>query len=347
MNTKKFLAGIGIILSLVIVIALIGLAIKTNNSPEQDKISQEDTTPPTIGGGQNTSGQGQKLPETDNDLLKKALTDNDEGICEQIKTEKVRNNCLESIKLANALSMNDTSICEQITDQNTKIYCLDQLILKDVIANKKYKNCPKIQSETLRQQCNAIADEQILLKAAASEDCSQINNQSIKDQCVLHFKTQENLSDKTCNGFTDENLKQKCEDNLLVAEANKNNSVDLCQQIQDSKIRENCLQGIVQNNEITKAKEAAEQGDATSCSAVIDEYLKQKCEDNANYQAMRNNKDVSYCEKIVDQDLRDLCFDEEDKINLYWSLRAQKEQKGEYCQKITNDKLQTECNTLL
>ena len=118
---------------------------------------------------------------------------------------------------------------------------------------------------------------------------------------------------------------------------------DLCQNLKTKEEIDSCKKAVNEKKQLSWARKIAEQGEAKNCLAIINEELKQKCQDKANLEAMRREKDSSFCEKIIDKKIKKICENEKKKINMYWLLKAKNEDKIQYCDKITDNDMRDSC----
>lgn len=358
MNPKKFFVGVGVLLIIGLLIGLFSLFLKDGEPDEKlpgkvvDRGDDLDIDRINRGADEvkldfDTPTEEEEEEIVDADYLREALAKKDESLCHDIELASIRTKCFDGTRFARALDLNDAKLCSEIDDDNTRQFCIDQIALNDALFKKDYASCGQIGTAVLQKKCLDAADSQYFLHAGAAEDCNKITDTSVKEECVLRFQARDKLlNDGLCQEINDVAVRDSCEDQLLISKAVSTGDATVCREVKNVADREACKRSVEQKIQLEWAQQAAEQGDTKSCAIIIDQALKAKCEDKANFQAMRTYKDIGFCEKIVDAELKALCLREENTINLFWQLRAEKEKNAEYCEKITDEEMRTSCQKL-
>jgi hypothetical protein len=348
MNQKKFL----IILASVLTVGLLIVIITTFGESDTKDLKGSITQSPTIDNEEvdfETNNQQSKSSKpTAVELLKRALKNKDETLCQQIEGTKIRLKCFDGIKLAKALEAEDAKLCLGINDQATINYCQDQLLYLASINEHKYQDCEKIKSPEIKAKCLEREEDSKYLLATSNQDCLTITDSKTKSRCILDLNSsQEELTLEFCQQLEHQEIRTDCSNKFYYQEAQVNLSPEACNQIKDSNIKASCKETIVSNEQNAAAKTAINSGVAESCLSIVDPDLKQNCQDRANYQAMQINHDLGYCQDIIDQKLKKSCLDHRSKIEMYWYLKAQTSGKSSFCNEIATTELQSQCQQKL
>lgn len=97
-----------------------------------------------------------KIGCIDNVLLRKATEQNDESICAKISNEMLRINCKDTIVSTKASLEDDISSCEQITDTQQQEICKNNAIMREALKTKDKALCDKLTDEFMKTDCENI-----------------------------------------------------------------------------------------------------------------------------------------------------------------------------------------------
>lgn len=351
MNHKKFLAVLSFLVISGLLFAIVSFFMHKEVSEEPDIIAEDFVTetdiikepedPEII---KDNDDEDNEEEFSDMTVLRGAIAEADESLCHEVEDEKIRIKCFDGVRLAKALELNDLKICDSIEDKSTKEYCNDQLIFKKAINKKEFADCEKIISHSLKSQCLGFADQEILLHAAAPDDCEKILDNNLRTECSSRLKLRGvNLTEDVCSEVENEKMKNSCLEKAKINEALENKDKSLCAEIKDSDAKILCEKQVENKEQLDWAKAAAEEGDAKNCAAIINDTLRQKCEDKANLLAARRYKDITFCDKIKNVDVKQKCLQYKPQIDMYWSSKAKNEEDVELCKNISDKTLKNDC----
>jgi hypothetical protein len=152
------------------------------------------------------------------------------------------------------------------------------------------------------------------------------------------------------NSITDSVLKQQCLDNYYFSSSIEDLDESGCETITDAQLKERCLNTIAQNIQVIETSKTytaeqpktAEEVLATCDSMGGDEA--QECKDEANYTLAFEEKDLSYCSKIVDPDTQQICIKEQtENLDQYYFTQGMAKRDASVCNKIINTSLRSLC----
>jgi len=114
----------------------------------------------------------------------------------------------------------------------------------------------------------------------------------------------------------------------------------------DAQLKERCTITITQNIEMIAKAEEYKQEVPKTTQEVLETCDDQECKDLANYNLALEKKDLSYCNKIVDSDLKETCIRQQSEMldQFYLRMATVKGDKS-VCSKIINQSLRDLCNS--
>lgn len=127
-------------------------------------------------------------------IANNAVEKKDMNLCNSITDANEKNNCIESIKLANTLWTTDLSSCNSLTDSLNKQTCI----------------------ETVKRNIDAEAFQESATSTNISS-CNTISDSTTKEKCVtwISIKNAVNNKDiKACSNISDDTERQKCENTV-------------------------------------------------------------------------------------------------------------------------------------
>jgi len=319
-----------------------------NETPSPSEVIEETKVEELIA----AEKQSEKIEETeefdDATLMKEALEKGSVDACQKIKETKIKSQCLDGINFTLAIETNNATLCNEIQSQESKEYCSDQVNLRKAKSNLEYEFCKKIQERKTLITCVEEVDTELQTKAKTFQDCQSIKTKEIREKCIFRFQMQELASDNEsdvnpCLKLTDKEQQKECLINLVMQKALHEGSEKICKTIQDAHYSTICTDRVKEKLEKERAEKIVERGKASTCSAILDGKIQQKCKDKANYESMIKEKDLSYCDQIESEKLKEQCESYGSKLDLYWLMKAQKEMRDSFCQNISNEEVRTEC----
>jgi hypothetical protein len=265
--------------------------------------------------------EDQKL-SMDKDAYNQALL-NGKG-CENIKfDEKLKQMCFDTLAFNDALSKNDEKLCEQIVDEKMKTKCFDQIYLSLAIRGSDKTLCEKISDEATKKSCTdqILALSGIVVKSA--DECKVISDMSLKQKCLNNFYFENSITNLDKNG---------------------------CNQIADPALKERCLNTITKSIEISEASKTqavrtyqTTEEKLQTCDSLTGDSAT-SCKNESNYSLAGEKKDITYCNKITDSDLKTNCVQTQStSINNYYLKQAIRLKDSSLCNKILDSGLRTTC----
>ncbi len=210
--------------------------------------------------------------------------------------------------------------------------------------NTKVKDENKINQEKENQIQKDIIDAiNLAWKIGVPDWCDSITDLVEKEKCLNNSNASkaslENNLDY-CKKITDIEWKNRCSDNYYNENAYKNNDYSVCKKILNEDIKNNCLSSIIlwqidssdfkwskeicnqlkwdnktycenklnSKNDVEILWDAVDSLNLNLCWKVIGQELKAKCMDVINFKIAINNKDISKCELIVEENLNSQCI---------------------------------------
>jgi hypothetical protein len=221
-----------------------------------------------------------------------------------------------------ALQANDPSLCRKITA------CEDAVYLK------------------LAQDQNSL------------DDCLKIKNPEQKNQCVdeLSYRLAILRSDASlCQEISAEDLRQKCEEEIAKAGNSIKGALGACSEIKnDEAAKSACEQQVDAISQVVSAKQkqietetqknSFETVTAKPMADSLNECQQESCRTTVYRAFVIKDKDARLCDKIASSAERDRCNASEGfQANRYWFRKALLNKKIEECDKISDQKLLTQC----
>jgi len=262
--------------------------------------------------------------ELNNTSLNKALISGDLEDCEAILyNEDLKQQCIDNLNYANILRSGDENQCEQLSDEDLKQQCYDKIYFNAAMESFDLDLCQKISDEAMKENCtNQI---QVVMGRTAS-------------------------SEAECEVITDDELKLECLDNYHYSASVEDLDLESCSSITDSSMKERCEKTVQQNIEVIEISKqpVAERPDTTeeileSCDN-LSSSLAQECKDQANYDLAYEEKDLSYCNKIIDEEMQSECTQEQgENLDQYYLRQAMAMRDESMCSQISNTSLEQLC----
>ncbi len=158
-------------------------------------------------------------------------------------------------------------------------------------------------------QEKAKSDSEAMKDALLSgdiSDCDKITwDEELKQRCLdnLNYAAFIRQGDeRKCEEIANEDLKQMCYDNIYFATAVDTKDASLCQKIKDTTMKQQCLDQV----QALLARRAAS---AEDCNSIESEILKSQCLDNYYLTSSAKNMDLQSCNNISDPTLKEKCSD--------------------------------------
>lgn len=261
---------------------------------------------------------------------------------------------LDNEAMNSALLTGDLEDCEAILyDEELKQQCLDNLNYSKIIRSGNESQCEQLADPELRQQCY---DKIYFNAAMASFDlslCAKISDEDLKENCtnqiqVVMGRTAGSASE--CESITDEGLMQECLDNYYYSSSIEDLDAESCNSIADESLRSRCAKTVAQNIEVIEISKQQVAKIPTTTAEILEacsdlaSSLAQECKDQANYDLAFEEKDLSYCNQIGDEEDKQECLQEQsENIDQYYLRQAMAMRDESMCNQIANDALQDLC----
>jgi len=92
-------------------------------------------------------------------VMRKGAEKQDTAICDQIKDEERREDCVDYVLINKALAKKDSSICEQIKNKSRRISCKDNVVVSSAIENRDKSLCDSASSADIAQKCKEMVSK--------------------------------------------------------------------------------------------------------------------------------------------------------------------------------------------
>jgi len=313
------------VIAFIVLIALLSFAILTlKNKSDKELPTTKVTKEEKIKLFATETPTELQMTQYDSGQFGKALTSGTIADCENIKFDEVKKQqCYDSFNYNSALRSNDQKECEKLFNKEMKTKCFDSVYYSLGIENNDLNYCNKILDLGSKNDCS---NKVILLLS---------KNNGTKDQCNL---------------ITDEILKGECLDNYQYKLSLDNLNADSCNSISSTEIKNECIRVVDNNTKAIQAIKAEEQNKVKSTTEILascdqmDAESSTYCKDKANYSLAFEKKDISYCNKITDTQLKNECnSDQLANIDRYYLKQAMSTFGSQYCYKISNLELKAIC----
>jgi hypothetical protein len=168
--------------------------------------------------------------------------------------------------------------------------------------SKPFAKPPELTEEEKKQVDSEAMGSALL--SGSFEDCDKITyNEELKQKCYdnLYYTEALKSGDETlCAKIGDEALKQKCYDKVYYSAAMDAFDSDLCEKIKDESLKQSCTDqlGAIMGR---TAKSAS------ACDSIVTSRLKQECLNNYYFSSSIDALDKTGCENIMDTRLKDRC----------------------------------------
>ena len=189
-------------------------------------------------------------------------------------------------------------LIESKNDLENRDWCIDGYYLFKKAAFEKEFLCEEMIHEDAKLLCQAI-------KSKDQSKCNTIQEEIMKI-CISITSEQD-----SCNGLSEREQKD-CKNAFFLFSTLDQKDIDLCQNLMEtderlckaiiSKDKSNCKCDLVSKQEAFCRDKATEKAEKRT------QEERQFHEDHDNFEKGSNKRDISYCEKIFDQDVKDACI---------------------------------------
>ena len=187
----------------------------------------------------------------------------------------------------------DLNLCDKWVEINNDIedrdLCADGYILIKAITLEEGDSCDKIRRESMRLLCKAI-------KTQERSYCNLIENDEItKGMCISVMTNR-----LSCEGLTGRD-RELCKEKFEMCAAISQDKIDMCESLKIKEDRVTCKALLSNDPEICKEESLDSCRDEAELEA-------QRRIDGKNLDMGANHRNLSYCEKIVDENMKDCCI---------------------------------------
>ena len=268
---------------------------------------------------------------------------------EELSTEEKK--MLDDRNVSDALKSGDANDCDAIFDEALRNKCRDNLSYTDIILSGNEKGCDAITDPRLRQEC---ADRILLTSAMDSFDeslCNKIESEALKTKCLNQMQatiTRTATSTDDCSVIRDAILKQQCMDSVYLSQSTKTKTEAGCENIASELVKDRCKNDIAKSQaaETAKVLHAAAVANAAPVTAqqAITTCTTDACKDKINYNLAFEEKDLSYCAKISDSNMQQLCVQHQtENIDSYYLKAAVATHNIALCNQVISAPVQGFC----
>lgn len=262
--------------------------------------------------------------EYDNKILINAMLTG-EGCDDILYNADLKQKCVDNKNYMIALDKMDKKMCDQLVSEKLRNDCLDKIYNYLAFQNLDSSLCEKISNEDYKQICLDKIQFTFAKTLPSLDSCSSIKNKDIKNDCLDYYyydNSIKTLSQNSCDNIKDEVTKEKCKIKVVKAT-----------QVAQITKKQVAIQQKYKSNEEKLNNCSFLSGD----SAI-------KCQDSINYKLALSQKDISYCDKILDSVLKDECTKSQSaKINNFYLRQAISRKNPQLCSNILDEGLKTEC----
>lgn len=238
------------ILILIIFLGLVGIGFILFNSEDYNLLNKD------------SQGEIEYLSNLSSDQLNEINKEENQRFlksrkehCQGISNEKMRNDCLERIKIDQVLILEDDDLCSNIdeTDEQKNI-CFSRL----AESKDDLNICEKINDQKIKDDCkdqvyfSRIRKNQEEGKESDIELCEKIKGEFMREMCLEEFlMTAKNISVCNSDFILTENWQDKCQSIVLLNQAVKQEDTLICQQIPLADYQNNCVKIIERRKNLT------------------------------------------------------------------------------------------------
>lgn len=247
------------------------------------------------------------------DLFNTAVNSKDEDGCKKLSKKEDREMCLDKILYSSALAQLKIELCEDISDTETKKLCVADVSEQVLARVSNLAGCERIKDAPLKKKCE---DRMGILENPKSEsECAKLEEPKLRMECVDRVA----IAAVRKGTVTDQNACSKIKNPVLSREcrfrASKAKEVETKKQSYSSErngeVKVACAAETGMNADYCRKEKAleiaAKTGDASVCSAVENQSMRDSCVKDVQAQSAKTffdqamtAKDPAICSKIAD-----------------------------------------------
>lgn len=214
----------------------------TNKEAPQQKINVQPETKRSI-------AEKPLDPQTlsDVEIMKKAISSKDAGICDTIKNQNLVQGCKDRVEKAKAISLARPELCDAIINPSLKEDCIN-------LANEAKAKSEQASPQPEQGRCDSISDEGERSACIFAETVSEATNAQSPELCnklgtdssrcrdtVIKNMAIKSLNPAQCDSINYEITRLLCKSDALNNKARAENNPSLCNEIPAEDIRQNCI----------------------------------------------------------------------------------------------------------
>lgn len=164
-----------------------------------------------------------------------------------------------------------------------------------------------------------------ILKSWDISKCDELKDPEKIQNCVDNINydnARKNLDLEFCNKITNEKLLKSCNQEIIFSKANITKDINICDDLIDETSIAWCKNNITMN--LVYEKE-----DIGLCEDYI--WDKNICRDNYNLSLFNQTKEKEYCEKIIDENIKQTCLsqilDQTNDVSVCEAIEDEKDKK--------------------
>ncbi len=264
------------------------------------------------------------------EFFNEATRTKDVTVCKKIEIDEMKQNCENQVTSSLASEKKDPLICETLSGTSgdtcrNNVYFSSAMSEISLSGSTKQddETCEKITDISLKEKCKQRTESVVLeMKQSAKwelseKDCKEFADKDVQWECQSRIVIQndykilsqigESPNSGICEKMSDEILKIRCEDTALYSRAKKESDISLCEKITNTSLAEQCKKEIITLEERLIFLDATNQWDPRLCEKLTESPLKTSCFDRTRIKKIIESKDISQCDVLVDDSLRESC----------------------------------------
>ena len=229
--------------------------------------------------------------------------------------------CSESLLARELASSGTLADCQSITRTDIRSACESTLSQKEALSTMNKVLCNNIGESTQSQYCREAIDERVLMslmetQTATPEKCRQLEEKHqstclasivVKDDNSILQNAVQNDSLEDCKKLSTEELQYTCFDTILLKRALASKDKNLCDYVRDETKKTTCVSYTSTQDDNETFKSAIIDKDLNSCRTIQSESLKNRCLDSVTLLIVRDTKDASLCNTLMNTGAIDSC----------------------------------------
>lgn len=269
----------------------------------------------------NTIAKVKNAVQSDNEKYNQALHYTNESVCEKIDDENKKQECGDDVRLEKILKNSENADCNILSNDEKKQNCTDLMYEKTALETENKNICKTISQTEIQVRCQEGVDAKIFTKIVkenniSTEKCEKLDG-NFKKECLklikdyhieeTYFKAIRSEKIENCSEIIEENLKIKCQNEILYLQAKNHNSLHICHGITDADLKKDCITSAenLQNTKIFKTAITSE--NLAMCSAITDVNIRTRCNDIIILSIVKKTHDSTLCSGVQNAESKKIC----------------------------------------